>query len=93
MHFTSSVWFCFSRVLQDDLNKVRNHWYSHKISKSAYSAIECAISVSEEQTKEMEVHYHGEVEDSPYEEYFEYVLKTESWVYPCTVKGALYINT
>ena len=100
------LWFCFSRLLQDDLNKVRDHWNSHKMSKSAYSAIdgvpdvmyflpeyyaheECKISVSEEQSKEMEVHCQGEVEDSLYEEYFEYVLETEGWVYPGTVKEAL----
>jgi len=24
------LWFCFSKVLQDDLNKVKDHWNSHK---------------------------------------------------------------
>ena len=33
------LWFCFSRLLQDDLNKVRDHWNSHKISKSAYTVL------------------------------------------------------
>ena len=54
-----------------------------------YAHEECKIFVSEEQTKEMEVHGLGEVEDSLYEEYFEYVLETEGWVYPGTVKEAL----
>lgn len=116
VHFLSGVahnllhmeclWFCFSRFLQKDLNKVKDHWKSHKISKSAYSAMdgvpdtmyflaeyyahkECKISVSEEQTKEMEVHCLGEAEDSLYEEHFEYVLETEGRVYPGTVKEAV----
>ena len=33
------LWFCFSKVLQDDLNKVKDHWNSHKISKSPYSSV------------------------------------------------------
>ena len=36
----------------------------------------------------MEVHCLREVEDSLYEKYFEYVLKTEGWVYPGTAKEA-----
>lgn len=31
------LWFCFSKVLQDDLNKVKDHWNSQKISKSLCS--------------------------------------------------------
>ena len=33
------LWFCFSKLLQDDLNKVKDHWNSHKISKSPYSSV------------------------------------------------------
>ena len=34
------LWFCFLKVLQDDLNKVKDHWnYSHKISKSPFSSV------------------------------------------------------
>ena len=33
------LWFCFSKLLQDDLNKVKDHWNGHKISKSPYSAV------------------------------------------------------
>ena len=40
-------------------------------------------------TQEMDVHCPGEVKDSLYEECFKYVLETEGWVYPGTVKEAL----
>lgn len=30
------LWFCFARILQNDLNKVKDHWNSHRISKSGY---------------------------------------------------------
>ena len=33
------LWFCFSRVLQNDLDKVKEHWNSHKVSKSPYSCV------------------------------------------------------
>ena len=33
------LWFCFSKLLQEDLKKVKDHWNSHKISKSTYSAV------------------------------------------------------
>ena len=34
------LWFCYARVIQVDLNKVRDHWCnSHKITKSGYYAI------------------------------------------------------
>ncbi|XP_066025409.1 uncharacterized protein [Pocillopora verrucosa] len=33
------LWFCFSKLLQDDLDKVKDHWNSHNISKSPYSSV------------------------------------------------------
>lgn len=33
------LWFCFSKVLQNDLNKVKDHWNSHKITKSGHSNV------------------------------------------------------
>lgn len=33
------LWFCFAKVLQEDLNQVRDHWNSHKITKSGYSTV------------------------------------------------------
>lgn len=33
------LWFCFSKLLQNDLDKVKDHWNSHKISKSPYSSV------------------------------------------------------
>jgi hypothetical protein len=33
------LWFCFSKVLQNDLDKVKEHWNSHKITKSPYSIV------------------------------------------------------
>ena len=38
--FYGVLWFSSSRLLQDDLKKDRDHWNSHKISKSTYSAID-----------------------------------------------------
>ncbi|XP_033111390.1 uncharacterized protein LOC117112423 isoform X2 [Anneissia japonica] len=34
------LWFCFPKILQDDLNKVRDHWNSHRITKSRHSTVE-----------------------------------------------------
>lgn len=33
------LWFCFSRVLQNDLDKVKDHWNSHMITKSQCSTV------------------------------------------------------
>ena len=33
------LWLCFSKLLQEDLNKVKDHWNSHKISKSLYGSV------------------------------------------------------
>ena len=33
------LWFCFSRVLQNDLDKVKEQWNSHKINKSPYTTV------------------------------------------------------
>ena len=33
------LWFCFSKLLQDDLDKVKDHWNDHKIFKSPYSSV------------------------------------------------------
>eukprot|EP00794_Sanderia_malayensis_P012615 gene12615-13904_t len=30
------LWFCFATILQHDLNKVKDHWNAHRISKSGY---------------------------------------------------------
>ena len=37
--FIWCLWFCFSKLLQDDLDKVKDHWNSHKNSKSPYSSV------------------------------------------------------
>ena len=33
------VWFCFSQIIQCDLDKVRDHWNSHYIRKSRFDTI------------------------------------------------------
>lgn len=33
------LWFCFSRVLQSDLDKVKEHWNSHRVTESPYSRV------------------------------------------------------
>ena len=33
------LWVCFSKVLLNDLDKLKDHWNSHKISKSPYSSV------------------------------------------------------
>ena len=33
------LWFCFSRVLQNDLNKVKDHWNSHYIRRSGHGTV------------------------------------------------------
>jgi hypothetical protein len=34
------LWFCFAKILQEDLNKVRDHWNSHRITKSGHSTVQ-----------------------------------------------------
>lgn len=33
------LWLCFEKILQEDLDKVRDHWNSHKITKSVHSTV------------------------------------------------------
>ena len=33
------LWFCFARILQNDLNSIKDHWNSHRISKNGYSKV------------------------------------------------------
>ena len=33
------LWLCFSRILQNDLDKVKEQWNSHKVTKSQYSRV------------------------------------------------------
>lgn len=33
------LWFCFSKVMQNDLDQLKEHWNSHKITRSPYSAV------------------------------------------------------
>ena len=33
------LWFCFSKVLQEDLNTVKKHWNSHRIRKSRHNTV------------------------------------------------------
>ena len=36
---TECLWFCFSRILQNHLDKVKEQWNSHKVTKSQYSRV------------------------------------------------------
>lgn len=33
------LWFCFSRILQNDLDKVKDHWNSHYIRRSRHDTV------------------------------------------------------
>ena len=33
------LWFCFNRVLQKELNDTKEHWNTHRIRKSGFSAV------------------------------------------------------
>ena len=33
------LWFCFSQVIQEDLNTVKEHWNSHRIRKSWHNTV------------------------------------------------------
>ena len=33
------LWFCFQSVLQDELDKVKTHWNTHRIRKSKYGTV------------------------------------------------------
>jgi hypothetical protein len=33
------LWFCFSKLLQEDLNKVKSHWNTHYIRHSRHDTI------------------------------------------------------
>ena len=36
---TEALWFCFADILQDDLDKVKDYWNSHRIRKSKYATV------------------------------------------------------
>ena len=36
---TEALWFCFADILQDDLDKVKDYWNSHRIRKSRYATV------------------------------------------------------
>ena len=36
---TECLWYCFSTILQNDLNSVKNHWNTHRIRKSRFPSI------------------------------------------------------
>ena len=33
------LWFCFARILQENLNHVKEHWNSHYIRRSRYDTV------------------------------------------------------
>jgi hypothetical protein len=33
------LWFCFESLLQNDLDKVNNHWNTHRIRRSKYGTV------------------------------------------------------
>ena len=33
------LWFCFAQLLQDDLDKIKQHWYTHLIRGSSHDTI------------------------------------------------------
>lgn len=50
---------------------------------------ECVIPVCEQKAQEMEVHCQIQMEDSVNNEYFEYILENEGFVFPGTVAEAV----
>ena len=36
-----ALWFCFTELIQGDLDKVNDYWNSHRIKKSKYALIAC----------------------------------------------------
>lgn len=36
---TEVLWFCFADILQDDLDKVKDYWNSHRIRKSKHATV------------------------------------------------------
>ena len=37
--FTWNVWFCFAKVVQADLDRVKGHWNSHHIRPSMHDTV------------------------------------------------------
>ena len=36
---TECLWYCFSTILQNDLNSVKDHWNTRRICKSRFQTI------------------------------------------------------
>ena len=36
---TECLWYCFSTILQNDLNSAKDHWNTHRIRKSQFQTI------------------------------------------------------
>lgn len=43
--YMECLWFCFFKVFQDDLNKVKDYWNSYKILKFLYSFVYGVLDV------------------------------------------------
>lgn len=99
------LWFCFSKLIQEELDKVRDHWNSHYIRRSRHDtvpgvpdilfylpehsgAVDCIVPISQGKINEMEQHCELDIGEDIYHEYFEYIIDSNGWQYPCNEKDA-----
>ena len=99
------LWFCFYRVLNDDLQKFKECWNSHHIRQSRHDCVSGSPNVlyylpersggvdnlqavTHAKIFEMQQQHVMDDEENEYEDYFHYVMESESLLYPTNAEQA-----
>lgn len=96
------LWFCFSRVLEIDLDQVKEHWNTHRIRQSRHETIggrpdalyflsgeNFKSPVSENIVADMEQYCSEPINESFFTEYFQYTMENCNLNYPTYWRDAL----
>ena len=96
------LWFCFSQLLQDDLDKVKEHWNTHLRRGSRHDTISgrpdelfflpvdgLLHPILDNKIQSMRENLTYEEEESIYQGYFEYVLENTELQLPHRIEEGL----
>lgn len=81
------LWFCFSELIQNDLDHVKDHWNTHAIRPSRHDTVagrpdelyflaenNCAYQISEQEMQDMQEYCTDPDNDNIHSEYFAYAM-------------------
>ena len=96
------LWFCFSRVLEIDLNQVKEHWNTHRIRHSRHETIggrpdalyflsteNFKCPVDETMIADMQNYCREPVNESVFKDYFIYVMNHYNFSHPTNWRDTL----